>query len=331
MDVNLWEISRKFGVKVKKMIPLKTVFLVEGHNGVYCLKKLPYREEKLLFLHGVKEHLEQKGFHRIDKYVLSKTRPYVKERKDIFIMTRWILGRECDFSNPLDIYEAAKTLAAFHLAAEGFTPPEGSRIRSDMGTWVKTYSERCADLMVIKNLVKMKAVKNAADMVYLRNVDMLYQMGVSAVKMLQGNGYFEQVEEESTAGCLCHHDYTDHNIIVDHNGHQHMIDFDYCKYELRCYDLAHFIMRNMKKFFWDFDMAMEILEVYDRIRPVSDRELKLMGSLFQFPQGFWRMSTRYYYEKYDWKEGDILERIEGVVSNIPFQIDFLETYHRVFL
>ncbi|KXG76174.1 CotS family spore coat protein [Thermotalea metallivorans] len=331
METKIGEIARRFGLKVSTIIPLRAVYLVDSNEGRFCLKKINYKEDKLLFLYGAKEYLAENGFDRTDRYRTVYRKPFVKYKDDLYIMTKWIDGRECDFHNPLEIQEAARNLGRFHIASKGYVALENSKAKSDLGKWTKIYLQRCEDLIYIKNLVKMKSVKDTVDTLFLRNVDTCYRMGLSAVQMLQGNGYFEQVEEEEKEYYLCHHDYTYHNIIVDMEGNQHVIDFDYCKYELRCYDLAHLIMRNIRRFYWDFDMAMELIDSYHQVRSLSDRELKLMATLFQFPQRFWRVCNRYYYEKYGWTEDVFLRYLEETIGDMPFQIDFLEKYYKKFM
>ncbi len=331
MDAKLREIVKKFGLRVKSIIPLRAVYLVDSNEGRFCLKKINYEEDKLLFLYSAKEHLAQNGFYHIDRYRLAYQRPFARNKNDLYIMTKWIDGRECDFHNPIEVKAAAVNLGKLHIASKGFTAPETSKVKSDLGKWPKIYLKRCEDLVVIKSLVKMKSIKETVDMLFLRNVDMCYRMGVSAIQMLQDHGYDQQVALEDREGYLCHHDYTYHNIILDSDGSPHVIDFDYCKHELRCYDLAHFIMRNMRRFYWDFDMAMELLEAYNQTRSLSDIELKLMATLFQFPQKFWRICSRYYYEKYNWSDDVFLKHLVETADDFPFQMDFLEKYHKKFL
>ncbi len=328
MENNIKQIIKKFGLTANKIIPLRAVYLIDSQDGLYCMKKIDYKKDKLLFIYGAKNHLIKRGFSNIDRYRVIHQKPFVQYNDAVYIMTKYIIGRECDFYNPIEVKQAAENLARFHRASEGYKAPKGSKKKSDMGKWIKIYLKRCEDLIYMKNLVKMKSQKNQIDTLFLRNVDEYYNMGISAVQMLEKNGYFEQVEEENKKRSFCHHDYTYHNIIVDHQKKQHIIDFDYCKYELTCYDLAQFIMRNMRKCYWDFNRAMELVENYNEIKMVSDRELKLMGSLFQFPQRFWRIASRYYYEKYDWSEDLFIEELEKIIEHKPFKIDFLEAYYK---
>ncbi|MDF2545561.1 MAG: spore coat, CotS family protein [Anaerosolibacter sp.] len=331
MDAKIKEIVKRFGLRVNNIIPLRAVYMVDTNEGRFCLKKINYTEDKLLFLYNVKEHLAENGFDHTDRYRLAYQKPFVKNKNNLYIMTRWIDGRECDFHNPIEAKEAAENLGKLHMASKGFMAPKEVKVKSDLGKWPKTYLQRCEDLIVIKNLVKMKSVKDKVDMLFLRNVDMCYRMGMNAVQMLQDHSYDQQVELEGREGYLCHHDYTYHNIILDSNGKQHVIDFDYCKHELRCYDLAHFIMRNMRRFYWDFDMALTLIEAYNQTRTVSDREMRLMVTLFQFPQKFWRICNRYYYEKYNWTEEIFAKHLSESIIDLPFQMDFLEKYYKKFL
>ena len=49
---------------------------------------------------------------------------------------------------------------------------------------------------------------------------------------------------------FCHHDYTYHNIIVDDNDDVHVIDFDYCKREVRVYDISKDVYKRQEVSLW---------------------------------------------------------------------------------
>ncbi|MPN16169.1 Spore coat protein I [bioreactor metagenome] len=70
--------------------------------------------------------------------------------EDIYTLSQWIEGRECDFYNEEDLKIAAQCLAKLHIASKGYEPPENSKLKSDLGRWPHLMEKR------IKSFDKMK-------------------------------------------------------------------------------------------------------------------------------------------------------------------------------
>ena len=97
-----------------------------------CLKKINYGPQKLLFVYGAKEHLINNGFSSIDRYYLNaEGEPYALVNEDLYTLSEWIQGRECDFYNLEEIKKAAKTLANLHQSSKGYERPENTKLKSD--------------------------------------------------------------------------------------------------------------------------------------------------------------------------------------------------------
>lgn len=45
---------------------------------------------------------------------------------------------------------------------------------------------------------------------------------------------------------FCHHDYANHNILIDSENQIYIIDFDYCMLDTKLHDLASILIRVMK-------------------------------------------------------------------------------------
>ena len=92
---------------------------------------------------------------------------------------------------------------------------------------------------------------------------------------------------------ICHHDYSYQHILI-RGDVTSIINFDYCSVELKIYDIVNILRRRMRKCNWDIEKAKLILDVYRKIEPLDQDEMKVMKSMLQFPQKFWRVINRYY-------------------------------------
>jgi spore coat protein I len=327
----LKEIVEKFGLETKTIFYFGTYCIIRTDRGLYSLKPVNDDKLDLLFLHGAKEHLAERGFLFTDRYVTAGGKPYVELNKKLYVMARWIKGKRCNPYSFYDIEMAAKTLAYFHKSSKGYKPSEGSTWRSNLGKWPEILLKRCEDFTYMKSLAKMKSVKKPTDILFLQNIDTIYYMAIEAVKTLQRNGYFKQVEEEEKKCYLCHGNYNYLNIIVDDRDKYNIINFDYCRYELRCLDIVNLIMDFSYRTWWNFDIALKIIEAYNCIRTIQEQEYKVMDSLFKFPHRIWKISSEYYCGSYSLNEKIYYKGLRHAVENINSQIRFLDRYCREFM
>ncbi|SHJ58519.1 CotS family spore coat protein [Paramaledivibacter caminithermalis] len=314
-----------------KIIPRKRYYIVKTDKGTFYLKRIDYNTSQILFIHNVKEYLVYRGFKNIDRYIMAGKIPYVEHDKDIYTMTKWIKGRKYDINNSSELKKLAIALARFHNASKGYIPMKGIKCISNIGRLQEDYLEKCQDYIYIKSLVKMRTIKSKIDDLYLNNVNKLYDMGIEAVKMLQKNGYFELCNNAIKEKSLCHNNYNSNNIIIDKNGEVNILNFDNCKFELRCYDIANFIIDVMERLNWDFDKALNILKAYDYVGNLEEIEYKLMASFLQFPKDIWNIATKYYYEEYDFHKDKYYNKLKSKIEKLPYKVEFLNKYKNEFL
>lgn len=330
MDIE--KIALDFNCRVKDWKPLRSVFLVYTDKGIKIIKESKKEPEKLLYIHGLKEYLYNKGFYNLDRFLPSYLGlPFLIYENRIFVMEDFILGRECSFSNPYDRDGAMRTLAKLHICGEGYVAPLGAAERKDIGKWEKYYLRKINDLQNSKREVSTKKKKDEFDKMFLRDVDFFIEMAWMAYDTLK-NSKYKQISKAAETKCpICHHDYTYHNIIIGENGIVNVIDFDYSCHELPIYDIAAVILRVMRRLSYDLDTALTMLYDYDGIRSISNNELPLLMSLLEFPQKFWRLTNRYYEGKDGWSQKKFIGKYLEIIDDKEFMIDFLREFRKVII
>ncbi|GAA0121242.1 MAG: CotS family spore coat protein [Clostridium argentinense] len=328
-----FEIERQFDIKIESIKPNKGVYFLKTDDGAKCLKKINYGTQKLLFVYGAKEHLYKSGFLNIDRYFLNKEgNPYALVNEDIYTLSQWIDGRECDFYNDDDLVIAAKNLAYMHIASKGYEPPENSKLKSDLGRWPHLIEKRIKSFDKMKEMVrKKKNHKYDFDMNYLKSVDYYKELSKKALENLNSSDYFEICRQTEENKSFCHHDYTYHNIIINDNNEVNVIDFDYCKREVRVYDISNFLIKVLKRREWDIKYANLIIDAYNSISPLEKEEYKVLYSFLLFPQRYWRLCNRYYYNEVNWIQNTFNKKMEELISEQEkfgiFIKEFSKTYN----
>ncbi|GAA0116807.1 CotS family spore coat protein [Clostridium senegalense] len=327
-----FEIERQFDLKIESIKPSKGVYCLKTDSGTRCLKKINYGTQKLLFVYGAKEHLYKNGFHNIDRYYLNKDEnPYALVNEDIYTLSQWIDGRECDFKNDEDLIIASKSLARLHNASKGYEPPENSKLKTDLGRWPHLMEKRIKSFDRMREMVRRKKThKRDFDMNYIKNVDYYKQLGKEALAVLNSSNYFEICKKAEEEKSFCHHDYTYHNIIIDDKNNVNVIDFDYCKREVRAYDIANFLMKVLKRREWDLNIAKLIIDSYNSESKIKEEEYKVIYAFLLFPQRFWRLSNRYYYNEVNWIQSTFNKKIEELIEEQDKFKKFIEEFKELY-
>ncbi len=322
-----FEIERQFDIKIETIKANKGVYYVKTNKGERCLKRINYGPQKLLFVYGAKEHLVKNGFGNLDRYYLNvNDEPYALVNEDLYTLSEWLEGRECDFRNIDEVKIAAKTLAGMHEASKGYDPPENSKLKSDLGRWPHLMEKRTKSLDKMKDIIRKKNIKNDFDMIYLKSMEFYRDLGKQALQTLKESNYYELcmvAEQEKT---FCHHDFTYHNIIIDNNEKPHIIDFDYCKREVRTFDISNFMIKVLKRVDWNIDFAKAIIEAYNSVCKLRDDEYKVLYAYLQFPQRYWRLANRYYYNEVNWGQNTFTNKLSSIIDEKDKFLSFLNEF-----
>ena len=123
------ENSSVINVKFKNTEKQRAVYKIEYNNKIYCLKKVYYNEENLLYVYSTMEWCYRNGIN-VPKLLPTITGSrYVKYKGMLFILTPWIDGEKCDFDNINHVLLSSKTLGKLHKSSKNFLPIDGSAKR----------------------------------------------------------------------------------------------------------------------------------------------------------------------------------------------------------
>lgn len=322
------EITDMYGIEIKSIVPFKDASLVTCDKGRKVLKKTDLTPDRILFIHEAKEHLIKNNFSNIDRYLCTlEGEPYVTIGENRYYIIDFVEGRECNFDSKADTAKAAAMLGAFHKATKGFVQPHGSRSKDDLGKLPCYFVKRLDEIKKLKKIAKRG--KSRFDYLFLQYVDYFYALGENSISSLASSKYSELVENTRSQGIFCHHDYTHNNIIFNESG-TWVINFDYCCFELKIYDIANLIRRKMRKCYWNVDDAKTIIEEYRRVEDICNDEIHVMKIMLQFPQKFWRVANKYYNSRRSWSEKSYVSRLQEVIDELEHHKKFMESYDSIF-
>ena len=322
------QLTNSYGFEIKKLYNYKNNFIVDTELGKKVVKKMGVSSERVSFIHGAKEHLFKNDFINVDRYICTEEgKPYALINGAYYTMTDLINGRECNFDLREDVIEASITLAKLHRASKGYIPPPECLKKSELGKLPKYYKKRLDEIKRAKKIAQRE--KGKIDYLILKYIDYFYEMGKDALDKIHTSKYDILVDKARKDKGICHRDYSYCNIICD-DDKMSVINFDYCSYELKMYDIANFLRRKMRRCQWDVDEAKIIMDSYTVIEPISKDEFVILYLMLQFPHKFWRVVNKYYNSKRTWREKKFLIRCEEVIDEIKYHEKFLKEFKLLF-
>lgn len=324
-----FEIERQFGIKIETIKANKGIYYLKTNKGERCLKRINYGPQKLLFVYGAKEHLINNGFNKVDRYFLNiEGEPYALVNEDLYTLSEWLEGRECDFHNIEDVKLASSTLAKMHEASKGYDPPENSKLKSDLGRWTHLMEKRIRSFDKMRDMIRKKSNKSEFDLIYLKSMEFYKEIGKDALNTLEESSYYELCAISEEQKSFCHHDFTYHNIIFNEKNDVHVIDFDFCKREVRTFDISNFMIKVLKRVDWNIRFAKEIITSYNEVSKLDVEEYKVLYAYLKFPQRYWRLANRYYYNEVNWGQNTFAAKLQGIVDEKEKYIMFLDEFKK---
>lgn len=340
-------VQEYYGVCAVKCCNTREGWVIEDESQErFLCRALPIRCEKIIGTYVILNHLRTSGFDKTDRYVTALNgMPFMPGYGVNYVLMKRKTGRECEINCCEDLADASRLLAEMHLASRGFTqpkaesvllrfhdlinPPEAgceemqrscsdelggvefnfnSYIKNDLGNIPDTFKRRLEELKKFRKTAKKS--RNTFDYAYLSVADYYCDLAEKIYGEIETSPYKKLIEQYKTEGCVCHRDYTGHNILLGKN--ESVLNFESACIDLPIYDVANFLRRRMRKCGWSVSDADFILNNYSNTRALSNDEICVLKLLLQFPQKLWRIINKYYNSRRSWCEKSCLIQLEEV-------------------
>jgi CotS family spore coat protein len=329
LDVNLFS---EFDLVVYDVIPVRKVFILNTNKGDKVLKKVNYSIEQLEFINYSIEYIKKNKFSRIIEFEKTKSNLiYVPWKNDIYCIMNLVEGRECEYSNPVDVMLTARAIAELHRGSEGLIYEEGfkaqlakNKDRYLSGKVIENFNRKLKELIFYKNIANLNEDKNEFDYIFLKNVEYYEENITRSINILKQSEYLNLCKEKGKT-VLCHHDLAHHNILINRE-EVYFLDFDYSVIDLKVHDICNFTNKAIKDFCYDTEKCHSIINEYTKMNPLDDRELKVLYGMLSFPEDFYSISKDYYTRKKQWSEEVFLNRLKRKVEYKKDREQFLDEF-----
>ncbi len=323
------DVLNQFGLELKSLQSIRKVWRIKTNAGYKYLKKSRLNPRELEFIFEALEYLYAQSFPGMLRMDLSKAgTPFVEVQGESYIMTDWVFSRETDFGILMDLRQAARFLAEFHLKSQGFSPLVNLPSRTAWLNWPLKMAIRLHQLEHFRELARAEAEDSAFSRLYLSYYDYYRSQGEVAYQALLHSPYHEVAAFAAASRSFCHHDFSGRNLLQTFDNRLVLIDFEYSLLDLRIHDLINLVVRNLKHSHWNLDLCRFIMHEYHQVAPLTMEECEVMRILLVWPHDFWQVGLQYYYEKLPWSKERFLNKLEGKIKDRLEREEFLRKFPR---
>ncbi|HWT26583.1 MAG TPA: hypothetical protein VN131_01465 [Mobilitalea sp.] len=343
MEDRSQEALKRYHLKIYNIYRARGAFLLETDCGLKLYKCFEGSRNRALFEHKVKEHLYQSDYYNTDLFVKTMDDDIISEDSAgcQYIMKNWFWGEECNLKELSQIEAASANLARLHCVLNNVDFTKDQMEHNISADLMETFDKRNRELKRVKGYIRDKRQKNEFEISYLNYYDAFYEQGQVAADRLAASSYPQLMAEAIKERSVCHGNYTYHNIIMlrskadamskayippgwinkqplsvtDLSGGGAMMattNFEKSYIGLQIADLYQFVRKVMEKNDWDIMYGSNMIEAYDRIKPISKGELNILYLLLLYPEKFWKITNFYYNGKKSWVSGRNIQKLNSI-------------------
>jgi CotS family spore coat protein len=306
---------------------IKSIYKIHTKYNEYCLKVINYDFGHFLFIISAIKHLQNKNFKNIPEIINTKNkRNYIKIGNSYAYLCKWINSRRCNYDNPLDVLAATSKLAELHRKSCYFKVTDKMNPRIGWFKWIDTFSTRRDEILDFRKRIMNKSHRGEFDVLYLEAMRKEINIAENSIDHLKVSEYMDRMKEHIKNGGFCHHDYANHNILIDTEGEVNIIDFDYCMLDTYLHDLSSLLIRVMKNGKWKMESANFILDTYNVINNVRQEDIPIMAAFMEFPQNYWQIGIQYYWEKQPWGKDFFIKKLNKMLKDVEARSEFIERF-----
>lgn len=308
-------------------------WICETSQGTMLLQEYRGTMKRLEFETQVLGQVSKSGLLQVDDYMRTIQGELISLSEDgtRHTLKHWYTGRECNIRDPREIRQAVGKIAVLHGILRQIPIEDTWNLGSILIETARQEMERHSqELKRARNFMKNKRRKTEFERCALSNFSIFYDQAREAEEgMARLAG-----ECGKSPLFLCHGDLDQHHILF--TGGKETQDLaegqepktaviEYHKMHLgdQMRDLYHFMRKVMEKHEWNQVLGQEMLEAYDRVAPLTDRDRESLYYLFLYPEKYWKQINFYMSANKAWIPARNLEKLKNLEGQTEQRNRFL--------
>lgn len=321
----------QYGIEVFGTRKGRGAILCDTEQGSLILKEYTGNSDRIELQNRVLKAVESAGSVAVEQIVPTLEGALFVQDNDgtKYILKTWRDGRECSIYDKNECLEVVRLLARLHksMALPADTPGLPPLFSPE-----KEYEKHNKELRKVRKYLQQRSQKQPFEISLLNAFDYFLEQALSVT---EGWNAYCAVKNKSDAAAaevgepvtFCHGDYQYHNIIRSDSG-WFLINFEKCISDSPVRDLYLLMRKLLEKSNWSIPLGKELLEAYEREKPVTAIDRIDLYYRLAYPEKFWKIVNFYFNSGKAWIPGRNQEKLEKLMSQEKEKQHFLEEVFR---
>ena len=311
----------QYEIEVNRTWKGRGAILCDSDRGLIILKEYGGPVDKVKFQDLLLKHLKESGTVHAESILRTRENEMIVYDQDRvpYIVKTYCEGRECNHRDVEECKQAVATLARLHEASDLSAHEELQA--QPVFRVEKDYEKHNRELKKVRKFLWEKSQKTDFEIYLMKHYD--YFMN-NALQITDELRYYAYEEDTYEFPVVCHGDYQYHNIMQTEEGSV-LLNFEKCVRDYPVRDLYLFMRKLLEKNNWSQTLGDMLLESYNRVKSLTDRDYKQLYYRLAYPEKFWKIVNFYYNTGKAWIPGRNMEKIEKLFAQERDKQLFLES------
>lgn len=324
------ELLEQYDIEVEKTRKGRGAIICDTSRGCLIFKEYSGSRERLELQDRLLGQVEQAGLVQAESIIPTKEGELAAADGDgmRYVLKTWRDGRECSIYDKSECAEAVRLLARLH---ESMQLPADTPGIPFVFSPEKEYDKHNRELKKVRRYLQQKSQKTWFEISLLNSFDFFLEQALAVTEEWKEYGV-NAGEEALRAGSpgqvsFCHGDYQYHNILKSGSG-WFLVNFEKCLPDNPVRDLYLLLRKLLEKGNWSVSLGRELLEVYEKERPISALSRIDLYYRLAYPEKFWKIANFYFNSGKAWIPGRNQEKLEKLISQEKEKQRFLDEVFR---
>lgn len=324
----------QYDIEVLRTRKGRGAYIIDTPKGPLIFKEFAGPEEKAALQDRLLQQIKVAGEVPVEQMIPSKEGTLVVKDVDDtgYILKTYPEGRELNIGDREECLEAVRLLAKLHrsmiLTEEPRPVAEGESLSPEESTWSpdcclssqqKRYEKGCKELRRVRKYLLQRSQKTDFELSLLHHYGYFQEQAERVCNEWAGYNHLQQPDPH----VFCHGDYQYHNILWA-DRRMVVVNFEKFIADNQIRDLYLMLRKLLEKSNWSAALGAELIEAYERIRPLSAVSRIDLYYRLAYPEKFRKIVNFYYNSGKAWIPGRNQEKLDKIVAQEVEKQAFLE-------
>ncbi len=323
------ELLEQYDIEVQRTRKGRGAIICDTNQSCMILKEYSGNQDRIELQDRLLKQIAQTGLVQAESIVPAKDGMLLVKGADglNYILKTWQDGRECSIYEKSECVEAVRLLAQLHGSMRLPLDTPGIPVAFSPS---REYDKHNKELKKVYKYLKQKGQKSWFEINLLNTFDFFLKQALAVTEewkeyCASSAGFDDAAADGEIA--FCHGDYQYHNILRGDTG-WFLVNFEKCLRDNPIRDLYLLLRKLLEKGNWSIALGMDLLEAYEKERPLSAMSRIDLYYRLAYPEKFWKIVNFYYNSGKAWIPGRNQEKLEKLISQEKEKQAFLDEVFR---